>query len=654
MTKQEMIFPQITTEFYPFYPTNNFEFHNNNDLYTKALKNILINLLPQDFFSNTVPDIDAIQNKRKTLIELLPLLKSYVWAEKPKRMSFFVVSKFHSNSWFFFEMISHWLIPGKRLNVLSIYAADFSFAEFENTVYTACEVMIQVQSNEEFELIQRNLPLVETEVRLGMQSSFYAHRILEIKGLSNNEKTVFIQEHISQLTMRLPKHFDQDIITEMQHVLVICQDDFKAARDCRLLSRIISVHYLFRKNIREAVKQAPTVRHLNLKLIKSVIYASSSPKKVLGILIGVNFLKDKEIFEQKHLLNAIRTYVPKATAIEHSFISNRLGSEPICTLYLEVEKEGGEEFTSQEMALLRQELPSRLKDSIEYLMHPVFMPRNEEEILRNILVLSNQMKYLRDIPQVYISFDEQTHANLFFTIILVRILKPDEEYVSIQDLFLKNESELKYIPDCIKKVGFLRNKYVKEANVFRIKMGKEKFLRRDHSINLYEARQFVVLELLRIVGDFRDYNGGIISKQTELLLAVKNLLEGHLKYHDVLLENFFYSLSPVIMRTVLQPDIFKTLFIMLLKSISLNIKGGQQYHLTIQTSTSFVFVLVKTSHRLIQDALHRAISKLPILSSELANAYVQMHGIHYIGYIYRSDDNAKLQVFKQAIQNSFS
>ncbi|MEG7679923.1 hypothetical protein U2083_14295, partial [Listeria monocytogenes] len=82
----------------------------------------------------------------------------------------------------------------------------------------------------------------------------------------------------------------------------------------------------------------------------------------------------------------------------------------------------------------------------------------------------------------------------------------------------------------------MRKKYPKEATVFRAKVGKEQFLRRDHSINLYEARQAVVLELLRVVGDFRDFNGGIISKQNELVSTVKSLLEGKFKYHDLLLE----------------------------------------------------------------------------------------------------------------------
>jgi hypothetical protein len=657
MNEIEAFFPQISTEFCSRNTSNNFnpngKFHPNNMLYTDAVRNILENVLPKDFFENTTTEHLSLQKTKKALHELLPLLTSYVWSEKPLKMSFFVLSKYRSNAFrFFFEMISHWLIPGKRLNVLMIYAADFNFPEFGSTVYTACEMMIQVQSAEEYSQIMRNLPIIETEIRLGMQSSFYSRRILEVKGLSADEKTALIQEHIAAIAERLPTEFDQDVLTEMQHVLVMCRDDFKAARDCRLLSRIITVHYLFRKNLRESVKIAPTQRHLSLKFIKSVIDTVDGPKKVLGMLVGINFLKDKEVFEQKHLMNAIRAHIPDVQVIENSFFANRRGTEHICTFYLEIEKEGGGDFTSKEIQLLRQELPSHLKDSIEHLMHPVFMPRNEEEIMRNILSLGNQIKYLRDIPQVYISFDEQTHANLFFTVILVRVLKPNEEHVSIQDMFKEKGSFFNYIHDRSKTIGYLRKKYPKEATVFRAKALKEQFLRRDHSINLYEARQAVVLELLKVVGDFRDFNGGIISKQTELVTSVKSLLEGRLKHHDLLLENFFYSLNPVIMRTVLQPEAFKTLFNMLLDAIPLNFVKGQHSQLNIVMEHAFVFILVKTSFRNVKDSLHRVLAKQPIHSSELCNAYVQMHGIHYIGYIYRSDDAEKQHAFCQVIQEA--
>ena len=69
-------------------------------------------------------------------------------------------------------------------------------------------------------------------------------------------------------------------------------------------------------------------------------------------------------------------------------------------------------------------------------MHPIFMPRNEEEVMRNILSLSNQIRYIKDPQQVFITFDEQTNAHLFFTVILVRILK--KGFITVPDIFSKD------------------------------------------------------------------------------------------------------------------------------------------------------------------------------------------------------------------------
>ena len=84
-------------------------------------------------------------------------------------------------------------------------------------------------------------------------------------------------------------------------------------------------------------------------------------------------------------------------------------------------------------------------------------------------------------------------------------------------------------------------KHRKEASVHRVKVPKEQFLRRDHSIDLYKARQTVVSEISRVVGEIRDYNGGMISKQNELLCSVKRLLGDMKNSDELLLENFFYS-----------------------------------------------------------------------------------------------------------------
>lgn len=544
-------------------------------------------------------------------------------------------------------MIAHWLIPGRRLNMVLINAADFRLTDLGTGIYTVCEAMIHIEDPLELETVQRNLPIIEAEIRMGVESSYYARRILEIKGLSADAKTALIQEYIAYLIKRKPENFDYDLLTEMQHVLVMCSDEFKAARDCRHLSRIISYHYLFRRSLREAVELLPQKRHLSLKLFKTTLHLINEEKKILSIIVGVNFIRDKEIFEQKHLLNAIRHFIPSVKAIDNSFFANRRGAEHICTLYLELEKEDGKDFTAEEIFILRRELPINLKDHIEHMMHPIFMPRNEEEIMRNILTLSSQIKYLRDVSQVCISFDEQTHTHLYFTIIVVRVMTPGSS--SIQNMFKSSYSFLEYLPDRCKTVGFMRKKYTKEATVFRVKLPKEEFLRRDQSIDLYKARQTVSLELFRIIGEFRDFNGGMITKQNELLRNLRELLQNQYKFNDLFLEDFFYSLSPVVMRTILEADVIKTLFVMLLEAREKKLPKGENSCISFAKSPHFAYAMIKSEHRSVKEELSRMIARFQIPSSELASSTIQAYDIHYTGLIYRCDDQEKQELFYQAL-----
>ncbi len=611
----------------------------NNVLYKEALKNALKKVIPKELL------VEGIDNYKKKLESILPLMRSTPCVTAPSNMSFYLLAKCRPNAFkFFFEMISKWLVPGKRLNVVMVYGADFAFEDISEDLYSLCEVMIKIESESEINEILHHLPIIETEVCLGVESRYYARRILEVKGLSADAKTALIQEYIAYIVSRLPKNFEHDVFTEMQHVLVMCRDEFKARRNVKHLSRIICAQYLFRKSMREKVRVSPEKRHLPLKLFREQIAFGNSKKTVLGVLLGLNFMKDKEIFQETHLVKAIQNYVPNAIPVENSFFSIRRGSESICTLYLEIEKPDGSHFTGEEIRLLRTQLPTDLEDCIEHMMHPVFMPRNEEEIMRNILSLSNQIKYLRDIPQMFVTFDEQTEMHLFFTITLVRVVKP--ETISIEEHFKNSGTAFEYIHDQCKTVGYLRKKYRKEATVFRVRVSKAQFLRRDHSIDLYKARQVVVSEIANIVGDVRDFNGGMISKQNELLSAIRKLLKNSVKYNDLLLENMFYSLHPTMMRTVLEPETLKNFFLMFLDAV--NGKLEQK----VRKESHFVYVMTPVVDQEAEDKMKTSLSHMKINPSSLATASVAQGDNSYFGIIYRCDDPLKQAEFCKSISCS--
>jgi len=80
---------------------------------------------------------------------------------------------------------------------------------------------------------------------------------------------------------------------------------------------------------------------------------------------------------------------------------------------------------------------------------------------------------------------------------------------------------------------------------------------------LQKARQAVAHELIKILGEFRDYNGGMIVKQNEVLEQLRELFTETERKNEFLLENFFYSLKPAVMQSILPPKILKSLFSLL-------------------------------------------------------------------------------------------
>ena len=402
------------------------------EYYREGARDLIRKLVPADI-------IDSMDNlvSRVRFNDLVPLIKISDLDHAPCNFSVSLLCKYRQNaSHFFYEMISRWLLSNKRLNVELFFSSDVRLPRLSDDLLTVAEIVVQIKSTQELEEIRRNFKQIETELRLGLISHYQARRILEFKGLSNDGKTAMIQEKIGSLIQSRSKDFDCGIFSQMQHFLVTCRDEFKSERDYHHISRIISNIYSVRNLLKRNIEVVTNQRHIILKLLKTRLIPRQKPEEgrfVLGILVGLNFLREHEIFEKGHLIGAISQIIKNVRAVEGSFIVDRSQGNLIQMNYLEIEKSDGQDFTHEEIQTLRMHLPDQLKTHVEQLTHPVFMPRNEEEVLRNIMALSRQLRFVTDIPQVIISFDEQRGSDLSFTVILLRVLCPEGK--SILELF---------------------------------------------------------------------------------------------------------------------------------------------------------------------------------------------------------------------------
>lgn len=608
-------------------------------LFLEGIKLTLKELLPPLLAESKANAERTQEGYKKKLLAILPLVSMKVFTDKPPfEISFYTVYRFHAHAFkFFFNLITSWLIPGKVLNISFLSAVDFRMPELNEKLYTLCEIVLKVESKELLDQILSNFHLIESEARLGIESEYYARKILEVKGLSADQKTTLMQRRVADLVKKRADLFTKDLFHEMQHFMIVSHTDFKEQRSIHHISKIITRLSLFRRELLEKMKEAPHERHVLVKAFTAYVQFPLKKRQILGLVVGLNFFKEKEVFEQRHLLRAIERCFPHVKVIDQTFTSDRKGSEMFKTAYVEIEKNNGEPFSVQEVKALNHFMKSDLHHHVGQLLLPVFMPRNDEEIMRNIVALSQQIKYLRDLPQVFITFDEQTDRNLFFTVIFVRTLHADDK--SIQEKIRASGSFLRYIHDRTRHVGMVRNKYPKEATVFRLKFSKDSFIRGDHSIDLYKARQALVDELTRLMGEFRDYNGGMISKQGELLKVLKQELHSKgIKFQELLLENFFNSLTPVIIRTVLDLEAFSSFFLLQLEALEKKIPKDALGAAHAVYGPEVMYVIFKARQRSDLEDTVRGLGKLQATGVEMMQSYVKAGGYIYIGYIFKSAD----------------
>ncbi len=498
-----------------------------------------------------------LEGKHHPLESKLPLFQ---WFFQNGHLSLHFICRHRLNiGKFFYEMIHRWLLPGKQLDETFFFSSDFKWLELGPHLYNLAEMIIRLDQIG-YEHIQHNLRIIETEIRLGMVSIYHASRLLEAPFLTTQEKNGIVQEKISKLIQRYPEKIDYDIFGELQYFMVMSKEEFKAPRTAHHLSRLVALFYLFRKSIEKNQGREPDKRHIRIKLAKVQLEVPWGMKKALGICVGLNLLHSNELFEERHLIRALQNGVFKIKIIPDSFFINEGIEGGIRILYLEIEQENEEIFNRGQLKQFQLSLLKELKQVIEISLSSLFMPRNEEEIIRHIITLSRELRFIKDPPQLILMFDEQKNHELYFTIILVRVIYPHTP--SIQTLIENKKSFLQYIPDRIKRVGMLRKRYPKEATVFRVKLLSDSFLRDDHSVDIFKARQEIVQELQQLIGGIRDYTGGMIAKQIELLNSLHDLIGTEDHASRRLLESFFHAIYPVEARSTLSPTEIKPLFLL--------------------------------------------------------------------------------------------
>jgi hypothetical protein len=663
------------------------------EIYLNSLQSLISRILPKEItdFGETISSIyneSAIEEFYGRINQLIPTVS---WtnggSEAPYIVSIATLCQSeytHGVGRFLGDIYSRWLIPGKQLQLVYVHSMAFKFSLNRSFGFFIHELFIKIDTKKDLTLALEHLPSLVKEVALNISAVQHARKVISLKPLTIDQKRIIIQENISCLLNRpgressfsifdqmqhflikvsadekvtqikeqispllefRPQIFDRDIFHDLQAFVFLFKDAFVANRHLTHLSRIISYTYLFRKLLTHSALDHPNQRHLHIKLLHTQMEIEGHKKKVIGILVGINILRENELIGEKHLFKAIQTILSGVQKISDSLITDRKLGCSVKTLYLEIYKKEGD-FSLEELKSLKKRLPREIKSRIESVINPIFMPKNEEEVMRNILVLSNQLKSTNDIPHVIISFHKQSEANISFSVVLLRVLKPYD--LSLDKIFQKLNSEATFSDHEIKTVGLIRKKYPKEANIFEIHLDKKQFLRKDFSVDLSHARRFVYNTICDMLGEVRDYNGGMISKQNEVLNELKKLLFQINIRNDFVLENFFYSLTPNYMQSIAKPHILKKLFLLLLEALEHDY-ANQFYFLKTQIVEDHFLLTVGAINPTLKDFIEERLEFVDLESAMLTSSFVNIYDISCLSFMLKFTDSDQHQLFLQSV-----
>ncbi|MBS0624439.1 MAG: hypothetical protein JSS32_00115 [Verrucomicrobia bacterium] len=531
-------------------------------------------------------EVLALKNDHEAFYEALdPLLPFIYWSQLKENGNAFeltVLSKAqytHGTGRFLSDVLSRRLIPGKIVELVGTRSLSFFFYQNDRQEYFLNQRFIIAYDPESVELVRKNLPILAQELQWTLLSIFKVRHFLSlnpehleeapilrepqhlsaieemhqvIQRLSAEKNAAQIRDYLAPLYQKRPKVFDRDIFEEIKPFSSFYSDKFIGSRKMRYIARLVCYHYYFKRQIEERMQSEPLSRQILLKVLRE--------NQTLGVLLSINLFGENEVLKKDHLLAALQNCLPAFEPMADSFFLDA-SSEYRPILYMEVQKK--EPITSQDIAVLRTKLPLELKNRIQSVLNPLFMLRNEEDQLRYMIALSRELRFLRDIPQVAISFEEQTFEELSFSVVLLRVARKGCEPLREMVGRLAYKTLLREM----KTIGWIRNRHPKEVAIFKVTLPKKSFLRKNYSVDLPKARQKVLSGLNSVFKEVRDFNGGLLSKQIENLKDLKTRLGNIAEENSFPLENFFFSLEPLTAQTTLSSSLLKKGFLLLLNLI---------------------------------------------------------------------------------------
>lgn len=412
-----------------------------------------------------------------------------------------------------------------------------------------------------------------------------------------------VYERLKKWLARFPLSVDHSVFNDLTLLYLLSGKKYLDHRTPAHLFRLVMSIHLMQKKLLKQATFSPNLRHLEVRLLSTNLMFPFAHKPVLGCLIGFNLLDRYEVFDEENIVLALQKFLPQLRLVSESSYCHTSQHKNLKIFYFEIEQKNKELFSLLEQSLLKNNLEEKVKKSIQTLSPTIFMAANNEEIYKNILVLSQELRSLQDLPQAYITFDQQTGKEIVFRVQLVHI-SPFQRF-NLKEHF----NNANFVSEKVLTVGHIEEHPI-QAHIFRMHFPRDpSFLRADGSLDFYSARQNVVAMVFNAIGEFRDYNGGILIKQQELLDKFKDHFPEFSEKGTEFLEAFFYALTPMEKQATICPEILNQLFSYFLENQREKLPSDSIYSFKIFHSENHTFLIVHGSHHTLSDTISKVMQQ---------------------------------------------
>lgn len=547
---------------------------------------------------------------------------------------------------YLYDLFRYHLIQGTNQHPSAFHHITFTPAEYGKPLYLA-HLVIMIRNERHYDEIEFNLPIFLKTLERGINNYHFAQSVINKKNFVPDQKGNLIFDGLIRAIDRYPE-FTEIILNESSLFMPQIREIFSNLRNPKRVASIICTLAYLRKKVRESPGVFNNQPRIHFRLMPMTLRLTFGEKNTLGLSMAISSLDHYQLFNDSSVLQAVRTYFPDVQAVKGSLITYKHPQDFSLGMYIELEKKNGEPFTRNEMGYLKKHLPRSLEASIEDVVPSIFMISNEEEIMKNIIILRNEIESVKDLTQVMINFERQSYSHLTFVVILVRILGPHT--TSLAEKFSNLDEGWEYIPERVRIVSMESDKITKEAHVFRLRLKKSRaFVRTDSSVNLNQARQYVVDFLKEKLGPIRDYTGSLIDLQNLMFRQFKENNRDVLSRYPNVLEDFFYTITPAEVKITLPLGPIETLFDHFLELAELD--TPEQYVVKCSESGDLAFAMLRLQSSYINQ-LDQKIRTDEALSPALISNRVKLGEHTYIGYIYRGESVQKREHFFQQIRSA--